>query len=222
MTEELLTLREAAFKVGRSPGTLRRYIKNGRLSAEKHRGKYGVEYRIRVQDLDHLHWEKSGLPARLGESSSLPVELGELLAKFVPVTVYNELTLKHERILVEFGMLQAQKGRIPPGAEVERSGVLEKKEREIRDLKVHLNEDLELIRGHLRQSEQEVEEKESEIVMLREKVNQLEQRFLEGPERAMDEREGAETVRVRQTVDRLRQWLSVCQRESGLTAPDLA
>lgn len=219
MTEELLTLREAAFKVGRSPGTLRRYIKNGRLPAEKHRGKYGVEYRIRVQDLDHLHWEKSGLPARLGESPALQVELGEVLAKFVPVTVFNELTLKHERILVEFGMLQAQKGRIPPGAGVERSGALEKKEREVRDLRVHFNEDLELIRDHLRQSEKEVEEKESEIILLREKVNQLEQRFLEGPERAMDGRDGAETVRVRQTVDRLRQWLSVCERESEFDRP---
>ena len=52
MADEMLTLREAARQLGRSAGTLRRYIKSGRLPAEKHRGKFGIEYRIRNQDLE--------------------------------------------------------------------------------------------------------------------------------------------------------------------------
>ncbi len=51
MSDEFLSLREAAARVGRAPGTLRRYIKSGRIQAQKRRGKFGMEYLIRPEDL---------------------------------------------------------------------------------------------------------------------------------------------------------------------------
>ena len=89
MSDEFLSLREAAARVGRAPGTLRRYIKSGRIQAQKRRGKFGMEYLIRPEDLERLQLDQSLLPARVQEAHPLPAELGDLLAKFVPVSVYN-------------------------------------------------------------------------------------------------------------------------------------
>lgn len=55
-----LTLPEAAAAVGLSVKTLRRHISRGRLRAERVRGKYGEEYRIKPAALAAL-----GLPVRL-------------------------------------------------------------------------------------------------------------------------------------------------------------
>jgi hypothetical protein len=43
---ERMTLREAAARSSRSITTLRRYIRSGRLHAEKRYGRYGPEYYV--------------------------------------------------------------------------------------------------------------------------------------------------------------------------------
>jgi len=49
-SDELLTVPEAAVLVGRDPHTIRRWIYNGFLKAQKGRGKYG-RFRIQKSDL---------------------------------------------------------------------------------------------------------------------------------------------------------------------------
>jgi MerR family copper efflux transcriptional regulator len=46
MSRQGLSIKEAAAAMGVSPKTVRRLIKDGKLPAELHNGKYGREYRI--------------------------------------------------------------------------------------------------------------------------------------------------------------------------------
>src|SRR5207247_83599 len=62
----LLTIREASRLIGRTPATVRRYIRSGRLQAGKEIGKFGEEYKIRREDLQALGFPTDGeLPVRV-------------------------------------------------------------------------------------------------------------------------------------------------------------
>lgn len=226
MADGLLTLREAAARIGRAPGTLRRYIKSGRLQAEKRRGKFGQEYLIRPEDLDQLQLDHSSVPARVPEPPPVPAELGDLLAKFVPVAVYNELAAKHERLLIEFGMLRAGGKELPERSETEVNRVLEQKEREIRNLKVRASEEEDFLRKHLQEAEEEIRQRDHELAILREKMNRLEANFLEpsspagrpavaGAQAAAQGGGGFPGVSGsrHRALTRLQRWLEVCQKE---------
>src|SRR5215475_3262555 len=100
----LLTIREASQLIGRTPATVRRYIRSGRLKADKELGKFGEEYKIRREDLLALGFSAEGeLPVRV--APSLPVARETVARELsVPVSLYNELLLKHEQLLVQYGM----------------------------------------------------------------------------------------------------------------------
>src|SRR4030095_10130641 len=105
-----LTIRQASEAMGRAPATIRRYIKSGRLPAEKEQGKFGEEFRIKTEDLQALGLVREKGPLHPApESAALPVrwapqESGERL---VPRDLYSELVMKHERLLVQYGMIRA-------------------------------------------------------------------------------------------------------------------
>ena len=227
MSDEFFSLREAAARVGRAPGTLRRYIKSGRIQAQKRRGKFGMEYLIRPEDLEQLQLDQSLLPARVQEAPPLPAELGDLLAKFVPVTVYNELATKHERLLIEFGMLRAGTKEIPERSESETNRILEQKDREVRSIRMQASEEEEFLRKHLRESEEELRERDHQFAILQEKLHRLESRFLETPGAETSETAaGPGTPQIEAepafpavpgsrhgALTRLQRWLEVCQKE---------
>lgn len=50
-----LTVDEAAARLGKSPDTVRRYIRAGHLPAERVQGERTIEYRLRPADVDDLH-----------------------------------------------------------------------------------------------------------------------------------------------------------------------
>src|SRR5258706_4953176 len=54
LSMKTLTIREASDAVGRAPATIRRYIKSGRLPAEKEKGKFGEEFKIHHEALQAL------------------------------------------------------------------------------------------------------------------------------------------------------------------------
>ncbi|HZN04069.1 MAG TPA: helix-turn-helix domain-containing protein, partial [Candidatus Polarisedimenticolia bacterium] len=105
-----LTIREASRLIGRTPATLRRYIRSGRLAAAKEDGKFGEEYRIRREDLLALGFTPTApdeeLPqeALVRASSAPPAKVAQ---DAVPISLYNELLMKHEQILVQYGMIRA-------------------------------------------------------------------------------------------------------------------
>src|SRR5437867_988695 len=72
----LLTIREASRLIGRTPATVRRYIRSGRLRAEKEPGKFGEEYKIRREDLLSLGFTADGeLPVHVVEERNIEITL---------------------------------------------------------------------------------------------------------------------------------------------------
>src|SRR5262245_36346469 len=103
---EPMTLREAAERTDRSVTTLRRYIRSGRLRAEMREGRYGPEYFVSAQDLS-----EAGLAARsttaLALAPASEALLDRLARETVPAPLYQELQMKHEQLLVQYGMVRA-------------------------------------------------------------------------------------------------------------------
>jgi excisionase family DNA binding protein len=172
----LLTIREASRLIGRTPATVRRYIRSGRLRAEKETGKFGEEYKIRREDLLALGFTADGelpvhvvqeLPAVRGQSS------GEVM---VPCSLYNELLLKHEQLLVQYGMIRAggQKLLEYKAVAETRDDELKKAEDRYQTLRSRAIKEIQFLRKHLREAEIEVEERNIEITLLQEKVKRLE------------------------------------------------
>jgi excisionase family DNA binding protein len=180
----LLTIREAAQHVGRTPATVRRYIKSGRLPAEKQIGKFGEEYRIRREDLAALGVAVAAADAETGTSLarrevSLPAPAGapSLPSEtLVPISLYNELLMKHEQMLVQYGMIRAGGQKLLEyKAESEaKDESMRRLEERLQALKGRAINEIRFLRRHLRQAEIEVEDRNIEIVLLQEKIKRLE------------------------------------------------
>jgi DNA repair exonuclease SbcCD ATPase subunit len=115
---ERMTLREAAERSSRSITTLRRYIRSGRLHAEKRYGRFGPEYFVSEQDLadaglDSEPREESQALVGASAARREPTRAGELVydrhlfREIVPLTLYQDLQMKHEQLLVQYGMVRA-------------------------------------------------------------------------------------------------------------------
>lgn len=178
---EPLTLRQAARRTGRSVTTLRRYIRAGRLRAELRPGRFGPEYFVSTAELSRAGVEP--LPAVRSVAATenggggvahgvATAALDRLLLESVPVTLFQDLQMKHEQLLVQYGMMRASGLRaleLQHEIEARRAGI-DAVERE-RD---RLGRDVEALRQQLRQTELEVEGREMTIAALREKVRALE------------------------------------------------
>lgn len=172
----LLTIREASRLIGRTPATVRRYIRSGRLKAEKELGKFGEEYKILREDLLALGFSAEGdLPERVAQA--VPA-IRDTASKetMVPVSLYNELLLKHEQILVQYGMIRAGGQKL-----FEYKAVAETRDEELRTaedryqtLRTRAIKEIQFLRKHMREAEIEVEERNIEITLLQEKIKRLE------------------------------------------------
>jgi len=172
----LLTIREASRLIGRTSATVRRYIRSGRLRAEKEPGKFGEEYKIRREDLLSLGFTADGeLPVHVVEE--LPAVRGQAPAEvMVPSSLYNELLLKHEQLLVQYGMIRAggQKLLEYKAVAETKDDDLKKAEDRYQTLRSRAVKEIQFLRRHLREAEIEVEERNIEITLLQEKVKRLE------------------------------------------------
>lgn len=183
---ERWSLREAAERTSRSVTTLRRYIRGGRLSAEKLPGRFGPEYFVSEDDL-----EAAGLTSRaplaprpdpgraIAVAGPAPVPsapLDRVLRETVPIGLFQELQMKHEQLLVQYGMVRAGGLRV-----IELQAELDARRRQIDEtqaetarLKERLAREAGELRKRLREAELELEGRRVEAAALREKVRGLE------------------------------------------------
>jgi excisionase family DNA binding protein len=169
-----LTIREASRLIGRTPATLRRYIRSGRLPAAKEEGKFGEEYRIRREDLLALGFT----PAEPGEAPSEalvrsePASAARIPQDMVPVSLYNELLMKHEQILVQYGMIRAGGQKLlefKADAEAKSEEIRRHQER-YQALRQRALKEIALLRKRLREAEIALEERRIETAVLEERL----------------------------------------------------
>ena len=230
-----LTIRQASEVVGRAPATIRRYIKSGRLPAAKDQGKFGEEFRIRLEDLQGLGLARAEPPdaAPAPPSSDLPVRWAPAAPAEagIPRDLYSELVMKHERLLVQYGMVRAGGVKLLEArADLEaKDSLLAEREREIREIKERSEREIGFLQSHLRQAEIEIEDRNIEIALLQEKLRRLEVaaagaaavRSFDEEVRTMQDRGGAEMDAVPavpklpdiRKIDALEDWLRACQSD---------
>jgi Helix-turn-helix domain len=176
----LLTIREASHFIGRTSATIRRYIRSGRLKAEKEPGKFGEEYKISSDDLLALGLSPAGADLPVRAEGDAPVAASpacaDHLETMIPVSVFNELLMKHEQLLVQYGMIRAGGQKL-----LEYKADAEVKEVELdhirgrfRQLRDRAAKEIRFLRMHLREAEIEIEDRNIEITLLQEKVKRLE------------------------------------------------
>ncbi|HEV8336932.1 MAG TPA: helix-turn-helix domain-containing protein [Candidatus Polarisedimenticolia bacterium] len=231
-----LSIRQASETIGRAPATVRRYIKSGRLPAQKEQGKFGVEFRIREEDLEGLGLARGEALVRSEPAGSIalaPREPAGLDAgRWVPRELYSELVMKHERLLVQYGMIRAGSHKTleyRAAAEM-KDALLAEREKEIRESRERADKEIDFLQHHLRQAEVEIEDRNIEISLLQEKVRRLETaaagaaavRSFEEEVRAIREQEsraaeasprGPEHADSRK-INVLQDWLRACESES--------
>jgi len=169
-----LTIREASQQIRRTPATIRRYIRSGRLKACKQMGKFGEEYRIRRDDLIALGFAPADPIERpsmaLVPASPAPAALS------VPISLYNELMMKHEQLLVQYGMIRAGGQKLLEyKAEADsRVDELRRAEQRYQTLRSRAVQEIGFLRKRLRQAESQIEERKIEITLMQEKLKRLE------------------------------------------------
>ena len=181
-----MTLREAAERTSRSVTTLRRYIRSGRLHAEKRYGRFGPEYFVSEHDLAEAGLDLAGTQdlavtatescdtAELNESGLAPrgVTGIQVAEEAVPRSLFETLQMKHEQLLVQYGMVRAGGLRyMELSGEVETlQGKLEEAQEEKgRLLDRHRQKD-----GEMRQGRLEIEGLQLELAAAVEKIKALE------------------------------------------------
>ncbi len=204
---ERMTLREAALRAGLSVTTLRRYIRSGKLVAEKRAGRYGPEYFVSEQGLAEAGIAAEVTPQNLPEpvraASRVPLRISS--RDTFPIGLYQELQMKHEQLLVQYGMVRASGLRT-----IELQSDLEAKRREIEEcraeisrLRERLQRETALLRQKVREAHLELEGRGMEIAALREKVRALEMLTRNAVTSETIERQFAEVMEQLQVVDRL-------------------
>ena len=145
--------------------------------------------------------------------------------------LYGELVMKHERLLVQYGMVRAGGVKLLEArADLEmKDSILAEREREIRELKERSEKEIGFLQNHLRQAEIEIEDRNIEITLLQERLRRLEiaaagseaVRSFDEEVRTLREREvrPAESVPAAprlpdiRKIDALEDWLRACQTD---------
>ncbi|MDH3627525.1 MAG: helix-turn-helix domain-containing protein [Acidobacteriota bacterium] len=177
-----MTLREAAEQTSRSVTTLRRYIRSGRLHAEKRYGRFGPEYFVSEHDLSEAGLElgtvrdaetpptpQADKPGALATRSTAGLQVHE---EAVPRSLFETLQMKHEQLLVQYGMVRAGGLRyMELSSELEAiQGQLEESLSERQRLaEQHRRKDAELRQGRLK-----LESAQLELAAAREKIQAME------------------------------------------------
>ncbi len=204
---ERMTLREAAERVGLSVTTLRRYIRSGRLRAEKLAGRFGPEYFVSEQGLAEVGLQGTPRSETLPEPVRGPSRSLQRLSSrdTLPIGLYQELPMKHAQLLVPYGMVRASGLRT-----LELQGDLDAKRREIEEcraeiarLRDRLARETAVLRQKLREADLELKGRTIEIAALREKVRGLEMLTRNAVTSETIERQFASVMEQMQVVDRL-------------------
>ncbi len=171
-------LRDAARRTRRSITTLRRYIRSGRLRAEKIPGRYGPEYFVAAEALLEAGLEVDETGRQMTRVAH-PVAGGALAhpaAESVPLGLFQELQMKHEQLLVQYGMVRVNGLRaIELRGEVEATRERTARcEADLALLREKSSREISLLRERLRKTELELEGRTIEATALREKLRTLE------------------------------------------------
>ena len=215
-----MSLREAAARAARSVTTLRRHIRSGRLQADKLPGRFGPEYFITPSQLEAAGLDADGEseapPTRAASSSTalarrgpaetaLEAPLERLIRETVPITLFQELQMKHEQLLVQYGMVRAGGLRV-----LELQAELDSRRRSLDDaqaenarVKERLAREAGELRKRLREAELELEGRRIEAAALREKVRGLEMLTRNRVTNETIERQFSEVAEQVRRVDRL-------------------
>jgi len=177
-----MTLRLAAARTGLSATTLRRYIKAGRLKARLMPGRYGPEYVVDEDDLraaDLLDVRRRPEPASAALAPATPVAVSPQsapAADAVPGLLYRELLMKHEHLLVQFGMLRVSGQQL---YEIRQDA--ERKAVEARQAALELSQirdrharEIGALKARLRQAELEIAARDDEIARLKNELRRAE------------------------------------------------
>ena len=182
---ERINLKDAARRTTRSVTTLRRYIRSGNLAADKLPGRFGPEYFVTTEQLaaaglDVRGAELAPTTAIVLARSSAPPALrtaprDRFLRDSVPISLFQDLQLKHEQLLVQYGMVRAGGLRV-----LDMQAELETRRRQVDDaqaentrIKERLAREAGELRKRLREAELELEGRRIEAAALREKVRGL-------------------------------------------------
>ena len=207
---ERMTLREAAQRTSRSITTLRRYIRSGRLHAEKRLGRFGPEYFLSVEGLAEAGLDTTAdeVSTALAARPSAPLAPAGLRAArdAVPLSLYLELQMKHEQLLVQYGMVRTTGLRaLEIQAELERKNVeLEAAGVRLARLARESRRDREQRDQELRRARLELEGRALEIAALREKVRALEMLTRNAVTNESIEEQFQQVMDQSRRVDRLR------------------
>lgn len=173
----LLTIREASQLIGRTTATLRRYIRSGRLKAFKEMGKFGEEYKIAQDDLLALGFSPASrdLPVK-APPAPIAVIPSASSEDRIPASVFNELLMKHEQILVQYGMIRAggqklleYKAEAEIGAEE-----LRRAQERYQALRARAAREIKMLRQQVRESAIQIEDRNIEITLMQERIKRLE------------------------------------------------
>lgn len=181
-----MNLRQAARQTSRSITTLRRYIRSGRLKAEKKPGRFGPEYFVSEQGLAEAGLQSTPLdrPGTLVRGGPKGLEFTSVdrrsaeswFKDSVPLALYQELQMKHEQLLVQYGMIRAGGARL---LELRAELVANRRQMEeartrVERLRRESTQETARLKRLLHQSELEREGRGLEIAALEEKVRALE------------------------------------------------
>jgi hypothetical protein len=207
---ETMTLREAARRTSRSVTTLRRYIRSGRLDAEKRRGRFGPEYFVSEDALSEAGFEPGPADdpkplARRPSRAPAPLAPPAPSESTVPASLFQELQMKHEQLLVQYGMVRVGGLRV-----LELKSELEAKRRELEEsearvdlLRRKFREETTRLKKLLRRVELEQEGRGLEVAALREKVRGLEMLTRNTATNASIEKQFSEVMEQMRRIDRL-------------------
>jgi hypothetical protein len=170
---ERLTLRQASERSGLSPSLLLRYVHRGRLAAFRLEGPEEEALRITPADL-----ERAGLPGSQAleprSSNELPVAAAS--GEAVPLTLYRELLMKHEQLLVQYGMVRVGGARLYElKAEAEaKAAELGRMQGALRGAEKRHGREMAEMGTRLRRAELALQERETRIAALENKIRGLE------------------------------------------------
>lgn len=205
---ERMSLREASARTSLSITTLRRYIRSGRLHAEKLQGRFGPEYFVSPRDLESAGIEPlDGQLAQAQTAIAMPsaTAIERAFRESVPLALFQELQMKHEQLLVQYGMMRAGGLRsLELQAELDaRRGQVDEARAETAKLRDRLAREGTDLRRRTRQSELEMEGLRLENAALREKVRALEMLTRNAVTSESIERQWDRVVEQSRKVDRL-------------------
>jgi len=171
-------------------------------------GRYGPEYLVTPAALAEagIEIDPPGSEILAPDDHGTTMALERIFHDSVPLGLYHELQMKHEQLLVQYGMVRAGGLRLLEiQGELEKSGRLVKEhETEVTALREKVRRDSLVLRKRLRETELELEGRKLEVAALRAKVRALEMLTRNAVTSEAIDRQFSDVARQTRRVDDLR------------------